>query len=402
MGDHITVALSGGQDSIVLTEMLLTLKDEMDFTLSALHIHHGLRAASDDEEIFVRKYCQQRELPLEVRHLNLVSRSESLEMAARQARYAAFAECISSHRYVATAHHREDCMETFFINLCRGCGSKGLSAIPYKRDGIIRPLLDIPKEDIRRYALENSLKWVEDESNADPYYLRNFIRQRILPEFKSRTDVSFAKGFETTLQNLREEAAYLDELAMGYADTDEVTVLMTLPRPLLWRVLKARCTQLTRERFDVIIRRLPQGDFTEQVSADIHCKSKKGKLSFDKKTSPIPPTPLSAHIELEDKTIEITEIHSQFTHFDIDCAKIKTEPMLRSKLAGDRFFKQSGNAYSLSRLFQKYQFSDKDRRIVITDGEDVLYAEGLGASAPFAPDAKTIKALRIKVSYKGE
>ena len=396
-GDHITVALSGGQDSIVLTQMLLALSDELGFTLSALHIHHGLRAASDSEEIFVREYCRQNSLELEVRHLNLDGRNESLEMAAREARYAVFGEFIAPHRFVATAHHREDCMETFFINLCRGCGSKGLGAIPYKRDGIIRPMLDIPKEEITCYAVQNGLQWVEDESNTDIYYLRNFIRRCILPELKSRKDVSFAKGFETTLQNLREEAAYLDEVAAKYADTDDAATLAPLPRPLLWRVLKGRCAELTRERFDTVARRLPQGDFTEQITADIYCKVQKGQLSFYKKLPPIPLTPLSPRVELEDKIIEFTEIHSQFTNFDIDCAKIKTEPMLRSKLTGDRFCKQSGKEYSLSRLFQKYQFTDKDRRIVITDGENVLYAEGLGASAPFTPDADTVKALRIKI-----
>ncbi|MBR5783366.1 MAG: tRNA lysidine(34) synthetase TilS [Clostridia bacterium] len=393
-GDAVTIALSGGQDSVVLTELLLSLREELELELSALHIHHGLRAASDSEELWVREYCRQHQLPLTVHHLHL---GQSSEAEAREARYRIFAQ----YDKVATAHHLDDCMETFLINLCRGSGSKGLSSIPHRREGIIRPMLDISKDDICAYAKEHNLCWVEDESNSDTYYLRNFMRHRILPELKAREDISFVNGFAASLKNLRQEAECLDTLAACYQSQQRADILATLPRPLLWRVLKKRCPALNRERFEVIATRLGQGAFTEQIAGEIFARVHKNKLHFITKLPPIELTELRDTVELEDKTVEIREIYSQFTHSDIDCDTIKGKLYLRSKRSGDRFCPAGHQTdMTLGRYFQKKQITDKDRRVVITDGERILYAEGLGAHKDVAPTSQTNKALRIIIRRK--
>ena len=404
-GDHITVALSGGRDSVVLTHQLISLKTEMGFTLSALHIHYGLRAASDGEEQFVRAMCARLSLPLSVHHLHLGEhKGESMEMAARQARYELFAEETAKGRLVATAHHLDDCMETFFINLCRGCGTKGLASIPYLRDGIIRPMLDIPAEEIAAFAAENRLEWREDESNADTYYLRNFMRREILPRLKGRQDFSFTKGFAATLQNLREESAVLNSLSDR--DTDEVSDLAALPRPILWRVLKSQCAELTRERFEVIAARLGKGDFKEQIKGELYCTVQNGSLHFEQ-IIPAPPlekTPLQPDLQIADKTIQIQEIHSQFTHFDIDCDTINTDLFLRTRKEGDRFYPRGmTGSKTVGRLFSEHHVPDRNARLLIVDAKDrVIFIEGFGADRYHAAGNSTKQALRVCFKNKGE
>lgn len=394
-GDHITVALSGGRDSVVLAHALLAVAGELGLTLSALHIHHGLRSASDGEEQFVRELCRSRNLPLSVRRLQITpQKGESLEMAARAARYAVFAEYVGEGRYVATAHHLDDCMETFFINLCRGCGSKGLSAIPHQRDGIIRPLLDCPGETVQAYAEQQGLQWVEDESNADTYYLRNFIRHEILPRLKGRQDVSFTAGFAATLSNLREENEFLEQAA----GTEELT-----HRPLAWRVLKARCPALTRERFEQIYGRIQAGEksFEEQVQGDLFARWEKGRISFYRRSAqrPIPLQKLEETLSLSDKkTIYLKEIHSEFTNFDMDCDKIGDTLYISSRKAGDEITLPRRPRKSLKKLFAEEKVKNREEVAVIRDGQGVLWVEGFGADERCAPDGNTKRAYRVVVT----
>ncbi len=402
-GEHITLALSGGKDSMVLATILLSLQNKLDLSLSAVHIHHGLRSASDEEEQFVRRWCDQNGLPLEVHHLNLTAhKGASMEMAARQARYEIFQKYIRPGHSVATAHHLGDCMETFFINLCRGCGSRGLSSIPYARDGIIRPMLDIPVDEIAAFAQDNGLEWREDESNKDTYYLRNFIRHEILPGLRARQDICFEKNFATTLQNLREEADLLDSL--GEKQTDDVSALATLPRPILWRVLKARCPALSRERFERIAKRLGEEHFKEQIEGDLYCLVQQGKLTFEKQTSfaPIAKTPLTSPLILPSKIVEVKEIHSQFTHFDIDCDTIDSALFVRTRLQGDRFAPRGmRGSKTVGKLMSEHHIADRDGRLLITDENDrIIFIEGFGADRHHAAGKHTKNALRVTIKEK--
>ncbi len=402
-GQHVTIALSGGKDSMVLATVLLSLQTKLNLSLSAVHIHHGLRAASDEEELFVRHWCAERGLPLEVHHLNLTEhKGASLEMAARQARYDIFQKYIRPEHYVATAHHLNDCMETFLINLCRGCGSRGLASIPYTRDGIIRPMLDVSADEIAAFAKDNALQWREDESNEDTYYLRNFIRREILPKLNARKDICFEKSFATTLKNLRQEADLLD--SMVDAQTDDADVLASLPRPILWRMLKARCPELNRERFERIADRLGEDHFKEQIEGDLYCLVTKGKLTFEKQPSftPIDKTPLSSPLVLQDKIVEVKEIHSQFTHFDIDCDTIDSTLFIRTRRQGDRFAQRGMlGSKTVGKLMSERHIADRDGRLLITDENDrVIYIEGFGADRHHAAGKHTKSALRITI--KGE
>ena len=182
--NKIILALSGGIDSMVLADLLL--KAKADFVLAHCNFH--LRGEeSDGDEQFVREYAQRTGLTLYVKQFDTIGYAKehgvSIEMAARDLRYAWFEELRQqlNYDYIAVAHHADDQLETFFINLLRGAGIKGLKGMQPVNGPIIRPLLDVSREEIHQYAVEHHLEWREDHTNAETQFLRNKIRHELLP-----------------------------------------------------------------------------------------------------------------------------------------------------------------------------------------------------------------------------
>ena len=185
-GDKVILALSGGIDSMVLADLLLKVK--VDFV--AAHCNFHLRGEeSDGDEKFVRDYAERNGIQCFVKHFETekyaAEQGVSIEMAARDLRYAWFEELRQHLGYdiIAVAHHADDQAETFFINLLRGAGLNGLKGMKPQNGVVIRPLLWASREQIRKYAAENHIVWREDHTNAESVYLRNKIRNQLLPTF---------------------------------------------------------------------------------------------------------------------------------------------------------------------------------------------------------------------------
>ena len=183
-GRKLILALSGGIDSMVLADLLL--KAKADFVIAHCNFH--LRGEeSDGDERFVRDYAKQNGLTIYVKQFETEQYADehglSIEMAARELRYAWFEELRQqlNYDYIAVAHHADDQLETFFINLLRGAGIRGLKGMQPVNGHIIRPLLDVSREEIHQYAMEHHLEWREDHTNAETLYLRNKIRHELLP-----------------------------------------------------------------------------------------------------------------------------------------------------------------------------------------------------------------------------
>ncbi len=188
MCGKLILALSGGIDSMVLADKLL--KAKADFVVAHCNFH--LRGEeSDGDEQFVREYASQHRLMIYVKHFDTEDYAKvqgvSIEMAARELRYSWFEELRQqlNYDYIAVAHHADDQLETFFINLLRGAGIKGLKGMRPINGHIIRPLLDLSRADIHQYAIENGLTWREDHTNAETQFLRNKIRHELLPVIDS-------------------------------------------------------------------------------------------------------------------------------------------------------------------------------------------------------------------------
>ena len=200
----LLLAVSGGIDSIILLELFHQLK----YKIAVLHCNFSLRGLeSDGDEAFVKAFCYAKKIPVFIQNFDTkqfaIDYKLSIQVAARKLRYDWFYEQLNEHNFdfILTAHHLDDNLETFIINLSRGTGLDGLTGIPSQNDKIIRPLLLFSREEIENYANENGIQWREDSSNASDNYLRNKIRHGIVPILKE-INPNFLDSFQKTQNHL--------------------------------------------------------------------------------------------------------------------------------------------------------------------------------------------------------
>lgn len=210
---RIAVGLSGGVDSVVLLHLLRRGLRLPSKQLSAVHVNHQISAHAASWATHCRRFCRALGVSLKVAKVD-VPRGNSTEAAARHARHTVFAATPAA--VIALAHNRDDQAETLMLQLLRGAGPRGLAAMPGFRPGVPavwRPLLDVPRSEIEAYARRHRLTWVEDDSNSDRVYLRNFLRHDVLPVIRSR--VPAADALLVRAARLQAEASeLLDALAV--------------------------------------------------------------------------------------------------------------------------------------------------------------------------------------------
>ncbi len=196
----ILVALSGGADSMVLVDILLKL----GYSFHAAHCNFHLRKEeSDQDERFVFDFCLENNVPLHVTHFDTYSEADregvSIEMAARDLRYKWFRHIMQEHNFswLVTGHHGDDMIETFFLNLSRGTGLRGLKGMSCCNGDVVRPLLPFSREEIESYCKKNNISFRTDSSNTDTAFFRNNVRHNIIPVM-NELNPSF---FDTMMQN---------------------------------------------------------------------------------------------------------------------------------------------------------------------------------------------------------
>lgn len=250
--DPLLVAVSGGLDSVVLLDLLVKCR----FEVGVAHCNFMLRGAeSDDDENFVRNLAIKYSLPFYSIQFNTENYAEkrgiSIQMAARELRYEWFEQVRGEkkYRFIATGHNRNDQVETFFINLTRGTGIRGLSGIDPLKGNLIRPLLFATRNSIEEYALKCKLQHREDSSNKEVKYSRNQIRHLIVPELK-KLNPRFEETMLENIEKLRDvESVYLHALSrigkkllkeMGSYKTISISDLKKLVplKPYLWEILR--------------------------------------------------------------------------------------------------------------------------------------------------------------------
>lgn len=213
---HLLVAYSGGLDSSVLLHQLVLLRQQLpSLRLRAIHIHHGLSESADAWVSHCEAECQRWQVPLEVVRVNVDGSKEGIEAAARQARYCAFRHALLPGECLLTAQHQDDQCETLLLALKRGSGPAGLSAMPLKRSlagwDHLRPLLTQTRQQLEAWAQSHHLRWIEDESNQDRRYDRNFLRQEIMPVLTARWP-HFSQAVARSASLCAEQEQLLDEL----------------------------------------------------------------------------------------------------------------------------------------------------------------------------------------------
>lgn len=223
---RLVLGFSGGLDSTVLLHALLKVAPAFQLPVLAVHVHHGLSPNADAWADHVQKLCTDLGVALEIHRVEVVSEA-SLEAAARTARHAAFAKSLRAGDALLLAQHQDDQAETLLFRLLRGAGVTGLGAMHAVSRFVLaydvavlqwRPLLGLSRSTLEQYAAAHALSWVEDESNQDTRYARNFLRQEIFPRLKTQWP-AVTQTLAATALRLQEADALLDEMAAEMAQS---------------------------------------------------------------------------------------------------------------------------------------------------------------------------------------
>ena len=278
---NLSVALSGGVDSIVLLHALSQLKTKLKLELNAIHIHHDLSPNADDWLTFCYNECQKLSITIKSDKINIKQDlSMGIEAAARKSRYQALE--IYRKGILVLGHHQNDQAETLLLQLFRGSGLNGLAAMPtFDRERFIwRPLLRINREIIEDYAKENNLNFIEDESNNNLHFDRNFLRKEILPLIKSRyPDIinTISRSSENIAEGLNLHKAIAKEDANLYFSKNKERLSLSMLKVLE----KERVVNLIRWWLDVNKQLMPSKKTMSELYKQIKDVKKDALLNID-------------------------------------------------------------------------------------------------------------------------
>ncbi len=411
--ENVTVALSGGADSVCLLYILCELKEKYRINLSAVHVNHMLRGAeSHRDENFVKKLCKQLDIPLTVRRVDVKSiaqsRGESIELAARNVRYSIFKEVAQG--VVATAHSADDNLETVLYNITRGAGLRGVCGIPPKRDIFVRPLIFCSRAEIERYLNDKELTFVTDSSNLTDDYTRNFLRHNAVPLLKS-INPNVGQTVAAMCANLREDEEFLFSTAKKiytlcnretYLDAE---LLALQPSAVIKRVIALYLEERFNTNADSLhlesCKKILLSGGRTSLSGNLSavCQGERFfVVSESEKNIP--------HTEFTVETREIclendTKINKLFLKNAIDCGKIIGSLVVRTRMPADEIRLKGRNCTKLlKKLFNELKIPDDMREIipVAADEMGVVWIYGIGVAERVCIDENTKTAKEFVVT----
>ncbi|MEE0929311.1 MAG: tRNA lysidine(34) synthetase TilS [Acutalibacteraceae bacterium] len=410
---NVTVALSGGADSVCLLMALKKLSAEYGITLSAIHVNHMLRGdESFRDEAFVKELCEKNGIPLVVKRedVNALATESgvSVELAARELRYKIFKE--NAEGLVATAHSADDNLETVLYNLTRGTGIKGLCGIPPKRDIFIRPLILCTREEIEGFLAENGAEFVTDSTNLTDQYTRNFIRHKGVTVLK-KVNPSVAKNISVMADNLREDEEFLSSTARKIytlclrGDFLDSELLRIQPPAILKRVVmlflnEQYGTSADAFHLEECQRVILLGGKTGLCSNKLAvCEGGRFYVT-DKNGKKDPQIEFSVETE---KIIpkESEKINNLFLKNAIDCDKIIGSLKLRSRLPSDEIKLRGRNCTkSLKKLLNELKIPLELRDVIPVAADDlgVIWIYGIDVAQRVAVDENSNQAIRFTVN----
>lgn len=390
--DRILVGLSGGADSSALLHILSSAADKYNITLAAAHINHMLRPTADRDMEFCRKLCERLNVEFHCIKCDVKSGAKNAgigeEEFARNLRYEFFTSL--GYDKTATAHNKNDAAETVLFHFIRGASLDGLSGIPYKRENIIRPLLDVTKNDIYEYCRQNNIEYVTDETNFQPMYTRNKLRLKLIPEIESEYNPAFTEVITQNSVLISEDSRFLDELAQN-AYNGQITAddFFSHKPPIQRRLIQIHyrqsaesVTNLSAKYIAAICdllkknktgsRTMLPGKFEAVIEyGKLIIRKKYNKVSFSRQITP-------------EKVLNIPEIGKNILIYrspDGDIYLNNTENLIiRNRRTGDYFYPvgMSGKK-KLSDYFtdKKIPLSERDRIPLLTQNGKILSVIGL-------------------------
>ena len=400
-GDRVICAVSGGADSIAMLFAFYLLADKLQIHLSAAHFNHCLRGEeSDRDEAFVRAFCAQYDIPLEVGKGNVVAGKKGLEAAAREARYCFFR---SLNGKIATAHTADDNAETMLMHLIRGTGLKGLGGIAPVNGPLIRPMLGITRKEVLEFLEAYHLSYVSDSSNDTDAFLRNRIRHHVMPVLKQENP-KLAENMSMTALRLREDEAVLSDLAKqdALADVSELRQMPVAIRRRVLTVFLEACGVSEPEAEHIAL--AESLVFSDKPSARANFPNgivisrnynRLEKLESEKGICPVR-LPCPGVVELENANVRITcQVAEVLLDEKDDFTVVPDGDMyVRSRCSGDEIRTFVGKK-SLKKLFIDHKISAHQRPLVpvIADNSGVLGVRGFGANKDRKADC--LPAVRI-------
>lgn len=434
-GDGVLVAISGGADSVAL----LSLLTDMGYACVAAHMNFSLRGdESDRDEAFVRDFCASRHIPLEIKKVDAKAyaqtQSISVEMAARDLRYAWFESLRVQHQLqaIAVAHHQDDDIETFFLNLLRGSGIKGLAGIPLRNGYIIRPLLCVSRQEILDYLGREALSYVTDSSNLQDDYLRNKIRLQVLPLLEE-IQPGVRKSIQRSQALLRaaddDLSLALQPALQAISEHGNVLSVADAAETLLYQWLSAyqfnakEISRIWEQRFSpsglcyhsdnyellldrgcwILRERASQNKSQEifyltqaEICQPAPPQAELPEFEPTKKASP-EGLPLCWNAKLFSRPFAV-EKSKQIAWLDVD--KLQFPLLLRHPRQGDVFVPFGMHGRKLLSDFLtdlKYSRFDKENVWLLLSGEDIVWVVGERISQHYCVNSSTQTALRIEL-----
>ena len=403
-GQHLTVALSGGADSMALLWSMYLLKEKLGITLCAAHFNHHLRGEeSDRDEAFVRDFCHRWDIPLTVGSGEVIPGKKGLEAAAREARYA-FLRSLPGK--IATAHTADDNTETVLMHLVRGTGLKGLGGISPINGNVIRPMLGVTRQQVLAFLEENHIPHIEDSSNAGDSFLRNRLRHDVMP-LLLKENPRLAENMSATAQRLRQDEAVLAELAQR-EQLPSVAELRSTPAALRSRMLEHFLRQ------SGVLE--PEADHIALAESLIFSDNPSAKAQFPGGvtigrnydllqklpiTDPLDqiPLPENGEVEIPELMLRVRcapagEIINTTDTFTL----CPDGPMyLRSRQSGDRI-RLPGGSKSLKKLYidRKIPVLQRQRIPILCDSRGILGVWSIGANLDRIADALPAVTVRFE------
>ncbi len=276
------VAYSGGMDSSVLLYLLAHLKKTLPFSLTAIHVHHGLSSHADFWSQHCQKVCDRLNVPLIIQHVTLEhSLSLGLEAEARNKRWQVFDEQVEEHGLLFLAHHQDDQVETLLLNLLRGTGVKGASGIEsrYKKENyhVVRPWLSFSKQQLLHAATQLQCEWIEDESNNNDNLRRNFLRHHIFPVIKTQWP-EYRKNLSQFCDHMKETQSLLNDIAKQ--DFEKLSITHQCQIPLLNTLNFARRKNVLRYWASQQAYYLPNSDHFDELLKQLKDFRQDGAIDF--------------------------------------------------------------------------------------------------------------------------
>ncbi len=453
-GDRVLLGLSGGADSVCLFHMLRELAGPLEFSLMAVHVNHNLRGAEAERDAaFAENLCREYGIPFHLYSCPVeeIARKEHLstEEAGRKARQEVFASCAKEHHAtkLALAHHQDDVAETMLHHLARGTSLTGLAALRPVRGNIIRPLLCVGREEIRRELRERQFSWCEDSTNGEDAYTRNGIRHHVLPYLTEEVNPRAAAHMAQASFDLLETEEYLEQqterLMERYASIEGNAVVLSdavnSEPPLLQRyVIRESLERLAGKRKDLTREHLESARelLSKQVGKRVCLpygitavrgyetlrlekqeeSRKKEQAEKESETSEAVPIPVSVsggeeksldfagyHLTIVKKTAVFPErIEEKKYTKCFDCDKIKDGLVLRTRRSGDylRVTAEGGKKKLKDYMIDaKIPREERDSILLLADGPEIWWVVGYrrGESGRVREDTKAVLQIQIGV-----